>query len=176
MEKFFVPNPKNHGSYFIGWTSTDEAFWKENFRIWMHALREFERRGGTIGTGEDAGFIYRIYGFGLIRELELHQEAGFTALQVIRHATANGAQIMGLEDKTGRIRVGYKADMIVVNGNPLKNFKVLYPSGTDGVSDGKVIRTGGVEWTIKNGIPFHGPTLAAEVRKMVGEARKLENP
>ncbi|MDH3494379.1 MAG: amidohydrolase family protein, partial [Acidobacteriota bacterium] len=176
LERYFLPNPNNHGSYFIGWTSTDETFWKENFRIWMKALREFETRGGTIGAGEDAGFIYRVYGFGLIRELELHQEAGFHPLQVIRHATVNNARIMGLENETGRIRVGFKADLIVINGNPLKDFKVLYPSGTDGVKDGKVVRTGGVEWTIKDGIPFHGPSLASDVRKMVSDARRTPTP
>jgi hypothetical protein len=174
VESFFVPNPKNHGSYFIGWTSTDEVFWKENFRIWMKALRAFEQRGGLIGAGEDAGFIYRLYGFGLIRELELHQEAGFHPLKVIQHATVNNARIMGMEDQIGRIRVGFKADLVIVNGNPLKDFKVLYPSGTNGVKDGKVVRTGGVEWTIKDGIPFHGPTLSADVRKMVSDARRAQ--
>ncbi len=174
LEDFFKPNPSNHGSYFIGWTSTDETFWKENFRIWMRALREFGDRGGIIGAGEDAGFIYRVYGFGLIRELELHQEAGFHPLKVIQHATGNNAKIMGLDDRIGRIRIGFKADLIVVNGNPLEDFKVLYPNGTDGVKDGKVVRTGGVEWTLKDGIPFHGPTLAAEVRKMVADARKAK--
>lgn len=176
LEEYFVPNPANHGSYFIGWTSTDEADWKENFRIWMKALREFERRGGTIGVGEDAGFIYRLYGFGLIRELELHQEAGFHPLKVIQHATGNNARIMALADRIGRIRVGYKADMIVVNGNPQLDFKVLYPSGTVGVRDGKVVRTGGVEWTLKDGIPFHGPSLAKDVREMVSQARKQKTP
>ena len=37
-----------------------------------------------IGAGEDAGFIYQVYGFGLIRELELHQEAGFQPIKVLR--------------------------------------------------------------------------------------------
>ncbi len=174
LEAFFRPNPANHGSYFIGWTSTDEAYWNENFRIWMSALREFEDRGGIIGAGEDAGFIYRVYGFGLIRELELHQEAGFHTLKVIQHATGNNAKIMGLEKEIGRVRVGYKADLIVVNGNPLEDLKVLYPTGTDGVRDGKIVRTGGIEWTIKDGIPFHGPTLAADVRKMISDARKAQ--
>ncbi len=140
----------------------------------MSALREFEDRGGIIGAGEDAGFIYRVYGFGLIRELELHQEAGFHTLKVIQHATGNNAKIMGLEKEIGRVRVGYKADLIVVNGNPLEDLKVLYPTGTDGVRDGKIVRTGGIEWTIKDGIPFHGPTLAADVRKMVSDARKAQ--
>jgi imidazolonepropionase-like amidohydrolase len=174
LEEFFRPNPANHGSYFIGWTSTDEAFWKENYRIWMRALIEFERRGGLIGAGEDAGFIYVMYGFGLIRELELHQEAGFHPLKVIQHATGNNAKIMGLEDKIGRIRVGFKADLIVVNGNPLENFKVLYPTGIEEIRDGKVFKTGGVEWTIKDGIPFHAPTLAKEVRELVAQARQTK--
>ncbi len=171
LEDYFRPNPSNHGSYFIGWTSTDEAFWKENYRIWMKTLYEFEKRGGLIGAGEDAGFIYQMYGFGLIRELEMHQEAGFHPLKAIQHATVNNARIMGQEDKLGRVRVGYKADLIVVNGNPLENFKVLYPTGTDEVRDGKVVRGGGIEWTIKDGIPFHVPTLSAEIRDMVKKAR-----
>ena len=36
----------------------------------------------------------------------------------------------------------------------------------------KVVKTGGIEWTIKDGIPFHAPTLAAEVREMVMKARQ----
>lgn len=172
LEEYFRPNPANHGSYFIGWTTTDEVFWKENYRIWMKALYEFEKRGGVIGTGDDAGFIYQMYGFGLIRELELHQEAGFHPLKVIQHATANGAKILGKEDTLGRVRVGYKADLIVVNGNPLENFKVLSPLGVEEIRDGKVYKTGGIEWTIRDGVPFHAPTLAAEVRTMVASARK----
>jgi hypothetical protein len=59
LAEYFRPNPANHGSYFLGWTSTDEVFWKENYRLWMAALREFDRRGGLIGMGDDAGFIYQ---------------------------------------------------------------------------------------------------------------------
>jgi hypothetical protein len=174
LEEYFRPNPANHGSYFIGWTSVDETYWKENYRIWMRALVEFERRGGLIGVGEDAGFIYQMYGFGLIRELELHQEAGFHPLKVVQHATTNNARIMGQEERIGRVRVGFKADLIVVNGNPLENFKVLYPTGIEEIRDGKVFKTGGVEWTIKDGIPFHAPTLAKEVREMVANARQVK--
>jgi hypothetical protein len=174
LEEYFKPNPANHGSYFIGWTSTDETFWKENYRIWMRALLEFERRGGLIGAGEDAGFIYQMYGFGLIRELELHQEAGFHPLKVIQHVTSNNAKILGQEDRLGRIRAGYKADLIVVNGNPLENFKVLYPTGVEEIRDGKVFKTGGVEWTVKDGVPFHAPTLAKEIRELVAKARQAK--
>jgi len=157
LAEFFRPNPRNHGSYFLGWTSNDEVFWKENYRIWMSALREFDHLGGTIGVGDDAGFIYQIYGFGLLRELELHEEAGFNPIKVIQHVTGNNARILGMEGKIGAVRPGYLADLIVVNGNPLENMKVLYPPG--------------VEWTIKDGYCYHAPTLAKEVREMVAKAR-----
>ncbi len=162
LADYFRPNPKNHGSYFLHWTSTDEAFWKENYRLWMAAVRDFERLGGLVGAGDDAGFIYQVYGFGLIRELELHEEAGFHPLKVIQHATGNNARILGMEGQIGGVRAGYLADLIVVNGNPLEDIKVLYPS-TDGA---------GVEWTIKDGIAYHAPSLAAEVRELVKNSRE----
>jgi imidazolonepropionase-like amidohydrolase len=158
LEEFFRPNPANHGSYFIGWSSTDETHWKENYRLWMAALRQFDRLGGLIAVGDDAGFIYQMYGIGLIRSMELHQEAGFHPIRIVQQATGNNAKILGQEAKLGRVRAGFAADLIVVNGNPLENLKLLYP--------------GGIEWTIKDGIPYHGPTLMARVREIVAAARK----
>jgi cytosine/adenosine deaminase-related metal-dependent hydrolase len=137
----------------------------------MKALVDFERMGGLIGAGEDSGFIYQMYGFGLLRELELHQEAGFQTMKIIQHATGNNARILGQHTRLGRVRVGYAADLIVVNGNPLENLKVLYPTGVEEVRDGKAVRTGGIEWTIKDGIPYHGATLMKEIREMVTKAR-----
>jgi hypothetical protein len=171
LENYFKPDPANHGSYFIGWSSTDEAYWKENYRLWMAALRDFERKGGLIGCGDDAGFIYEMYGFGLIREMELHQEAGFQPLKIIQHCTSNNAKILGQEDHLGRIKVGYTADLIVVDGNPLENIKVLYAGGTNAIRDGKEVRTLGSEWVIKDGIPYNGPQLMREVKAIVDKAR-----
>jgi hypothetical protein len=172
LEEYFKPNPANHGSYFIGWTSSDETYWKENYRLWMAALRQFDRLGGLIGMGDDAGFIYQMYGFGLIRGMELHQEAGFHPLRIVQQATGNNAKILGQEERLGRVRAGFAADLIVVNGNPLENLKVLYPTGVDEIREGKTVHTGGVEWTIKDGIPYHAPTLMKRVKELVAQARK----
>lgn len=169
LEEFFAPNLANHGSYYVNWSSTDETYWKENYQIWFRALREFERKGGLIGMGDDAGFIYQIYGFGMLRNFELHQEAGFHPLKVLQHATENGAKILGQEGKLGRVRAGWAADLVVVNGNPLEDFKTLYLPGTNGGA-GKA-GASGIEWTIKDGIPYHVPRLAADVRKIVADAR-----
>jgi hypothetical protein len=174
LEKFFAPNPEFHGSFFFGWTNTDEVFWKENYRIWMQAVRDFANLGGVVTTGEDAGFIYQMYGFGYLRELELHEEAGFHPLEVIQHATANGAKVLGQAHELGRIKAGYLADVIVVNGNPLENLHILFPTGIDPVLDHQREGRGGIAWTIKDGIPYHAPTLLKEVRELVKAARTKE--
>ena len=167
LEKYFRPDPSNHGSYFANWSSTDEAFWKENFRIWFQAIRDFERLGGVIGVGEDAGFIYQVYGFGLIRELELQQEAGFQPLKVLQHVAANNAEILGESSRLGRLRPGFLADVIVVNGNPLEDLKVFYPPRADAAAG----PGGGVTWTIKDGIPYDAQRLMREVRAIVADAK-----
>ena len=172
LETFFTPNPEFHGSFFFGWTHTDEVYWKENYRIWMQAVLDFARLGGVVTAGEDAGFIYQMYGFGYLRELELHEEAGFQPLEVIQHATANGAKILGKSNELGRLKPGYLADLLVVNGNPLADLHILFPNGIDPNldrqrADGK----GGIEWTIKDGIPYHAPTLLSEVKEIVRAAR-----
>ena len=69
-----------------------------------------------------------------------------------------------METKIGSVRPGFLADLIVVNGNPLDNIKVLYPPTEAGQKTG-------VEWTIKDGYVYHAPTLAKEVRQMVAKAR-----
>ena len=171
LEDYFVPHPANHGSYHWNWTTTDEVFWRKNYQIWMKAVRAFADMGGLVGCGEDAGYIYMLYGFSLIRELELHLEAGFHPIDVIMHATGSNARIMGLEDKLGRIRQGWLADVILVEGNPLKNLKVLYPTGTLDMIDGQVVRTGGVRWTIKDGFVYDARELLKDVKDMVAAAR-----
>lgn len=172
LELFWRPNLEYHGSYFLGWTSSDEARWRRNYRIWMDALVHFGRRGGLITTGDDAGYIYSLYGFGLIRELELHEEAGFHPLEVIEHATWNGARLLGLDDRLGKVRLGFTADLLIVNGNPLENLRVLNPAGADMAVGGRNVRGGGIEWTIRDGVPYHVPTLLAEVREIVASSRR----
>lgn len=174
LEEYFQPNPRFHGSYFWSWTTEDEVAWRENFRIWMKAVRDFADMGGIVGAGDDAGFIYQIYGFALIRELELHQEAGFHPIDVIKHATVNNAKILGMEDKLGRIREGFLADLILIDKNPLKNFKYLYPGGVFELEDGKMVKVGGVKWSIKDGFVYNAPTILEDVKKMVEEARKAK--
>lgn len=168
---FFEPDPERHGSYHFDWTSNDEAMWRENYRIWMRWVREYAARGGNVTVGSDAGYIYHLYGFATVREMELHREAGFHPIEVIQHATSNGAKALGLP-QTGVIRSGFEADIVVVDGNPLHNLKVLYGTGVVTVENGRMVQRGGVQYTIKDGIVFDAPALLEEVRQMVEAAKQ----
>ena len=167
---FFEPDPTRHGSYHADWTTADEVRWRDNYRIWMHWVREFAARGGNVTVGSDAGFIYHLYGFGTIREMELQQEAGFHPLEVLQHATSNGAKALGLNN-TGVIRPGFTADIAIVDGNPLRNLKTFYGTGVEVENNGRIERRGGVRYTIKQGIVFDAQQLLGDVRRMVQDAR-----
>ena len=61
------------------------------------------------------------------------------------------------------------ADMVIIDQNPLENFKVLYGTGAVKLNDetGKVERVGGIKWTIKDGIAYDAKQLLADVAAMV---------
>ena len=171
LEAYFEPSPARHGAFSWGWSTEDEIAWKENYRIWMKAVRDFADMGGVVGAGDDAGFIYTLYGFTFLSELELLQEAGFHPIDVIQCATGNNARLMGLEKELGRVRAGFLADLILVDENPLANLKYLYPTGVLDIKDGKPVVRGGIKWTIKDGIVYSTPALMKDVKDMVQKAR-----
>lgn len=173
---FFQPSREAHGSFWYNWTTADEIAWKENFRLWMAFINEYKNRGGRVTLGDDAGYIYRLYGFGYIREFELLQEAGFHPLEVVRAATLNGAELMGKDADLGSVQVGKLADLVIVGENPLANFKVLYGNGAMRLNEetDKGEYVGGVKWTIKDGIVFDAKALLADVKAMV-EAKEASN-
>ncbi|MFK8031544.1 MAG: amidohydrolase family protein [Gammaproteobacteria bacterium] len=172
---FYRADRTKHGSFFFNWTTKDEIEWKRNYQLWMQFVNEYKNRGGKVTTGSDTGYIYSLYGFGYIQELELLQEAGFHPLEVIRAATKTGAQVLGQEDQIGTISVGKKADLIIVDENPLHNLKSLYGTGVPKLNDKtqKVERVGGVRWTIKDGIVYDAKQLLADVRKMVRDEKRV---
>ncbi|NER16019.1 amidohydrolase family protein [Spongiivirga citrea] len=173
--KFYQPSKISHGSYWHDWGTEQEIAWKRNFKLWMTFINEYKNRGGRVTAGSDSGFIFQLYGFAFIRELELLREAGFHPLEVIRAATLNGAEALKMDDKIGSIEIGKMADFVVVDENPLRNFKVLYGTGAIRLTeDNKVIRAGGVKYTIKDGIVYDAKRLLADVKKMVDEAKAKE--
>ena len=170
---FYTPSARSHGSYWFDWSTADEIAWKNFYRVWMQLINDYKKMGGRVTTGADSGFIYDTYGFGYIEELELLQEAGFHPLEVVQAATMNGAKTLveasGKPMDRGVIRNGMLADLVIVNENPLQNFKVLYATGTVklDMETNEVERTKGIQWVVKDGIVYDANQLRADVRGMV---------
>jgi imidazolonepropionase-like amidohydrolase len=94
----------------------------------LQIVKALHDAGIPIVAGTDKG----VPGVSLAREIELYVEAGIRPLDAIRAATAVPATVMGLANDTGTIRPGLRADLIVVDGNPLERIadieKVVFVS------------------------------------------------
>ena len=174
--KFYEPSKISHGSYWHYWGTEQEVAWKNNFQLWMTFINEYKNRGGRVTAGSDSGFIYQLYGFAYIRELELLREAGFHPLEVIRSATLNGAEALGWDDKIGSVQIGKFADFVIVEENPLQNLKVLYGTGAIKLTESnEVVRVGGVKYTIKDGVIYDAKKLLLDVKQMVDTQKEEKN-
>ncbi len=176
---FYQPSRTNHGSYYYKWTAADEIAWKNFYRLWMEMLDDYKDIGGRVTVSSDAGFIYNLFGFSTIEEMELLQEGGFHPLEVIRGATMHGAETLmkpkGQPIDFGVVREGFLADLVVVDENPIEDLKVLYGTGVVRLNDetGQAERKGGIVYTIKDGIVYDAKMLLADVARMV-EAQKRQ--
>jgi imidazolonepropionase-like amidohydrolase len=178
LMSFYTPSRANHGSYWYYWTTEDEVEWRNFYQVWFKLINDYKKMGGRVTTGSDSGFIYQTYGFGYVNELEMLQEAGFHPLEVIQAATMNGAITLaepkGKAPEFGIVRAGMLADMVIVEENPLENFKVLYATGALKLNDktGKPEQVGGVKFTIKDGIVYDAKQLLADVAAMVEKQKR----
>lgn len=177
MMEYYTASRSDHGAYWYDWTTADEVAWRNFYRRWMTFLDDYKDRGGRVTVGTDAGFIYKLYGFSYVEEMELLQEAGFHPLEVVRAATMHGAEEIfepqGKQIEYGLIQEGLLADLVIVDENPLANFKVLYGTGAVRLNDEtrKAERVGGVKYTIKDGIVYDAKQLLKDVADMVEAAK-----
>jgi imidazolonepropionase-like amidohydrolase len=177
LTRFYVSNRENHGSYFFDWTTARETSWRNFYSRYMRLVNDYKNMGGRVTTGSDSGFIWQLYGFGYVLELEMLQEAGFAPLEVIQSATINGATTLmepkGQTPDFGLVRVGQRADLVITPENPLHNFKTLYGTGFERLNEAtqKPERVGGVRWTIRDGIVFDAPALLKSVEDQVAREK-----
>ena len=83
----------------------------------LEIIKALHDAGLPIVAGTDKG----VPGVSVAREMELYVQAGLTPIDAIRAASAIPARVMGLDRDSGTIAAGFRADLIVVDGNPLAN-------------------------------------------------------
>jgi imidazolonepropionase-like amidohydrolase len=131
----------------------DVSPWPAAFKKEMEFEYAFSKAGGTLLAGLDpTGMGGVIAGFGDQREVELLVEAGFTPLEAIHIATANGAQFLGDIDRVGTIAAGKQADLVLINGDPSKKIEDIE----------------NVETVFKDGVGYDSAKLIESVRGVVG--------
>ncbi len=100
----------------------------------LETARKAFRAGVRFAMGSDA--VYTMFGENT-RELGWFVRAGMTPEQALRTATANGAELLGMEKSLGAIRPGLFADIAAVEGDPLADIQVAI---------------GKVRWVMKGGV------------------------
>ena len=131
---------------------------------------QFFKMGGVLTAGVDAG-RHILPGFGDQRNFELLKEGGFSTEEALKVMTSNGAKVLS-NTEIGAIEIGKKADLIVIEENPLENLKVLYGTGAIKLNnDNEVERVGGIKFTIKDGIIYDSKLLLEDVKKMVRKSK-----
>jgi imidazolonepropionase-like amidohydrolase len=99
----------------------------------LESARRAVKAGVRLAMGSDA--VYTMFGLNT-RELEWFVKAGMTPEQALKSATATGAELLGLQDRLGRVAPGFLADLVAVDGDPLQKIDVMF---------------GGVRWVMKDG-------------------------
>jgi imidazolonepropionase-like amidohydrolase len=115
---------------------TDDVYWVPTLELWYgtgaygttatNNLRKFFKAGGKVALGTDYAGYTCPFDLGMpIREIKWMIGAGMTPMQVIVAATKNAAHVCNLDTELGTLEVGKKADILVVNGNPLEDIDAL---------------------------------------------------
>ncbi|MBZ5599525.1 MAG: amidohydrolase family protein [Acidobacteriia bacterium] len=132
---------------------SDASPWPAAFKKEMEFELAFAKAGGLLLAGLDpTGMGGVVAGYGDQREVELLVEAGFTPLEAIHVATANGAQFLGESDRIGTISPGKQADLVVIKGDPSTRIEDIE----------------NVETVFKDGVGYDSAKLIESVRGVVG--------
>ena len=83
-------------------------------------LKKLHDSGIQLVPGSDSMAAFTVH-----RELEVYSESGISNADVLRIATLESAQIVGVDDKTGSIRLGKASDFVLVDGNPLEDMSAV---------------------------------------------------
>jgi len=97
-----------------------DASYQAGAKALLTMTKKLYDAGVPIIPGTDA-----FTGFTLLRELELYAMAGIPTIEVLKIGSLNSAKVVGKDSSTGSITVGKDADLVLINGNPVKNISDL---------------------------------------------------
>jgi imidazolonepropionase-like amidohydrolase len=112
-----IPAPLRRVFEGAGNEDVDPAAARARLERGLRIVGELHRAGVPIVAGTDEG----IPGHSLHREIELYVEAGLTPLEAIQTATLVPARAMGLEKELGTVEGGKRADLVVLDLDPLES-------------------------------------------------------
>ena len=116
-----LPGPIAAAYASVGARPEDAAKSKVRFAKFMELLSLLHRAGVTIVAGTDQA----VPGFSALREIELYVQAGFTPMEAIQAATIVPARVMKVDKQLGTVQAGKRADLIIVDGDPLTDVRAL---------------------------------------------------
>jgi imidazolonepropionase-like amidohydrolase len=106
----------------------DEQAWLDSLRACVEeklcSLYGLRKAGVTVVAGNDAGLAQTGH-TAFWQELEMMEQGGMNSLEVLRSATSVAARVLDQADSLGGMAPGMKADLLVVEGNPLQNLSRL---------------------------------------------------
>jgi len=139
-----IPAPLNRVFSNAGAAGIDAPTARARLERGLRIVKALKDAGVPIVAGTDEG----IPGHSVHREIELYVEAGFTPLEALQAATIVAARAMKLDAEVGTIERGKRADLVVLNANPLESIRNIRS----------------VRWTIRNGRVYDAPALWKSVR------------
>ena len=95
------------------------------FRNMLSFMGLAKKAGVRIVVGSHTYVTYAEYGYAYFREMELLHEAGLTPMEVIVAATMENARYFRVDERLGSIEKGKLADIVVVDGDPIKDIKLM---------------------------------------------------
>jgi hypothetical protein len=104
-------------------TEDQMARFKRDYQFHQRLVAAMQRNGVGLLAGTDTGEPYVLPGYSLHNELESFVDAGLTPAQALRTATINPARYFGIETRAGSIAPGKRADLVLLDGNPLDDIR-----------------------------------------------------
>ena len=122
---WLINTARNAGDYGIkpGTPMTDA--YERELEHACESMSQMHKRGIRVLIGGDYGFAWTPHGTNA-KDLEYFVDmVGFSPMEAIRAGTFYGGQIMGMGNELGQIKEGFLADMLLVDGDPIANIRVL---------------------------------------------------